>query len=279
MRATYATAQGTRSVDFEDCFALVCGTSIVRFRDDQALAKDLFDFLSVPKTAAQVAGGVPGIRDPERLLQSFVSTGVVLSSSPLVGELTQLPPRGNDAEHKLIFDMPDDLVAEPNSDEFIDSTDSAQTPVVIVRYSVQQMLEISRKYWSAGICHIPLLPFDGEKIIVGPAVVPGLTACFECLLAGRAAITDWPEEYLHPSTVSQRQLFTDRDLQLGLNLAKRLAQSAFFEQNGELIGACSVFSPLSLTMYSSRVWSVPRCPTRSRSGMFSTNYPWLRSPS
>jgi len=74
---TYVVAEGIRQADFEDSFVLVCGTSIVRFRENQELARELFRFLSTPRTLDDVAEGVPGLGGRERLLGSLRSAGVV----------------------------------------------------------------------------------------------------------------------------------------------------------------------------------------------------------
>lgn len=279
MAVTYVTAAGTRRADFADCFALVLGSSLVRFRDNQELARRLFDFLAVPRTVTQVAGGVPGLQDPERLLKSLATTGVITASSPLIGQIRQLDFGTGDPDQDLCLDAPEQLLNQQIRSGFVRTGSSPTLPAVLVRESVSSMLPEARRYWDSGLCHVPLVPSDGEKLVIGPAVVPGITACFECLLARRAALTEWPDDYLLVNTADRAREFGLDDLLLGLNLARRLARSAFYEQRAESIGACLVFTPESLTTYSSRVWSVPRCPTCSKSGMFSTSYPWLRSPS
>lgn len=279
MSVTYVTAAGTRKADFTDCFALVLGSSLVRFRDNQELARRLFEFLAEPRTVAQVAGGVPGLQDPERLLRSLANTGVVTASSPLIGQIRQLDFGSGRAARELCLDAPEQLLDQQTCSGFARTGNSPTLPAVLVRESVSGMLQAAKRYWDSGLCHVPLLPSDGEKIVIGPAVVPGITACFECLLVRRAALTEWPDEYLLLNSADAVREFDRADLLLGLNLARRLADSAFYQQRGESIGACLVFTPDSLTAYCSRVWSVPRCPTCSKSGIFSTNYPWLPSPS
>lgn len=279
MATTYVTAAGTRRVDFADCFALVLGSSLVRFRQHQELAKQLFDFLSEPRTVAQVAGGVPELQDPERLLSSLANTGVIRASSPLIGQIRQLDFGSADPEQRLSLDAPQRMLNQPTRSGFARIGRSPAMPVILLRRSVATMLSAARESWNSGICHVPLLPADGEKLVIGPAVVPGVTACFECLLARRAALTQWSEEYLQLNSADSAREFDADDLALGLSLARRLARSAFYEQRAESIGACLVFTPASLTTYSSRIWSVPRCPTCSQSGIFSTSYPWLPSPS
>jgi len=148
-------------------------------------------------------------------------------------------------------------------------------PVLIVRPSVQEAIDLSRAAWSRGECHVPVVPFNGGKLIVGPAVLPGTSACFECLVIRRAATTDWPDEYLRFHQSVQSGEFEAHDLALGVHLAARLAIAAFYRDAHDLIGSCSVINPGSLTSYNSRVWSVPRCPSCSKTGRSSTSYPWL----
>ncbi|NYE95341.1 bacteriocin biosynthesis cyclodehydratase domain-containing protein [Psychromicrobium silvestre] len=278
MDATYALAPGVRQADFEDSYVLVCGKSIVRFRENQDLAKALFGFLQSPRTVEEVAGGVPGLDRPGRLLAALHSAGILSRPSGLIGQLIGLAASaGTDT---FYLDIPVELESRlPHtlgSSNGLSLTPGEQrTPTIVIRSGVPEMIERCRQLWATETCHLPVLPFDGGKLIIGPAVVPGLTACFECLMARKAAMTDWPDEYLRFHQGISAGGFTDADLALGVNLALRLAQGAFSQQLGELIGACTVFDPISLTMYSSRVWSVPRCPTCSKSGKLSTSYPWL----
>lgn len=275
MQTTYATAPSVRSIDFVDCFALVLGSSLVRFRDNQELARQLFDFLSQPRTVAEVAGGVPGLKNPERLLRTLAGTGVVSASSPLIGQLPQLDALREQKTQEIRLDAPEHLRNEQTGRGFSDQANLLPAPTVLVRESIADMLTSARDYWDWAACHVPVVPFDGEKLIIGPAVLPGVTACFECLFARRAALTEWPDDYLRINSADPSTGFGEEDLLLALNLARRLARAAFYEQRGELIGSCTVFTASSLTSYSSMIWSVPRCPTCSKSGTFSTSYPWL----
>ncbi|WP_394939630.1 TOMM precursor leader peptide-binding protein [Psychromicrobium sp. YIM B11713] len=279
---TYLLTEGTQLSDFEDSFVLVCGSSIVRFRENQEFAKLLFGFLRQHRTAEEVALGVPGLKDPEHLLGALTAAGVVRRSSGLLGEIDGLKELAG-APQRLCFDTPESQEAQvraaaANFPEVIRlSTADARrlSPVILVRSTVPEMIRECRELFDSGTCFVPVVPSDGEKIIIGPAVVPGLTACFECLIARKAALTDWPDEYLRFHSSSSAGEFNPADLALGLNLAVRLALGAFYQQRGELIGACTIFDPASLTTYSSRVWSVPRCPTCSKYGKLSTSYPWL----
>ncbi|AJT41784.1 hypothetical protein [Psychromicrobium lacuslunae] len=277
--STYLLAKGAVLADFEDSLVLVCGSSVVRFRENQELARTLFDFLDSPRTVEEVAARVPALNDPGPLLGSLTAAGVLSRSSGVLGEIAELRELAGETP-ALHFDLPETLNAQlartlqdfPTLAEASPATDS---PTVVVRQNIPTMIKRSRELFEAGICHLPLVPFDGARLIVGPAVVPKLTACFECLVIRKAALTDWPDEYLRFHRGSPVGELAADDAGLGLNLAIRLALAAFYQQSSELIGACTIFDPKSLTMYSSRVWSVPRCPTCSKNGKLSTSYPWL----
>lgn len=277
---TYLLTKGATIADFEDSLVLVCGSSIVRFAENQALARQLFEFLDSPRTVKEVATGVPALKDPGRLLDALSQAGVISHSSGLLGELDGLQDFAA-ATQRLSFDLPaalrhhvdEALASFPALEEALPGESS---PVIAIRQTVPEMIELGRELFAAGRCFLAIVPFDGSTLIIGPAVVPGLTACFECLIVRKAALTDWPDEYLRFQNRQHSDQFDAADLNLGLNLAIRLAQGAFYQQMGELIGACTIFDPASLTSYSSRVWSVPRCPTCSKNGKLSTSYPWLK---
>ncbi|WP_373277870.1 TOMM precursor leader peptide-binding protein [Arthrobacter woluwensis] len=147
--------------------------------------------------------------------------------------------------------------------------------MLVIRSTIPDAVEVCRSLWASNICHVPVVPFDGAKLFVGPAVLPGTTACFECLVIRRAASTDWPDEYLRYHGSAAPGPMSVRDVDLGVQLAARLIERAFYHEAHELIGSCAVFNPESLTLYNSRVWSVPRCPSCSKTARSSTSYPWL----
>ena len=284
MSTTYVVAEGVRQADFEDSFVLVCGSSIVRFRRNQESARDLFRFLSTPRTLDEVAAGVPGLGGLERLLGSLRSAGVVTAFRGPQERLAGLPDFNPLTDRPALWlDIPEAWEDQARRvlgtftavDVESRDSDRRDLPVLIVRPSVQEAIDLCREAWARGECHVPVVPFDGGKLIVGPAVLPGTSACFECLVIRRAATTDWPDEYLRFQQTVPAGAFEPHDLALGVHLAARLAVAAFYRDAHDLIGSCSVVNPASLTSYNSRVWSVPRCPSCSKTGRSSTSYPWL----
>ncbi|MDQ0708362.1 bacteriocin biosynthesis cyclodehydratase domain-containing protein [Arthrobacter woluwensis] len=284
MSTTYVVAEGVRQADFEDSFVLVCGSSIVRFREHQELARELFRFLGTPRTLDEVAEGVPGLGGQERLLGSLRAAGVVAAHRGTLDRLAGLPvfdPRTD--RPALRLDVPEHWEAHArrvlSTFTAIDVEDRdserAGIPTLIIRPSVQEAIDVCRDAWEQGQCHVPVVPFDGGKLVVGPAVLPGTSACFECLVIRRAATTDWPDEYLRFHRTVPSGDFPPHDFALGVHLAARLAVAAFYRDAHDLIGSCSVINPGTLTSYNSRVWSVPRCPSCSQTGRSSTSYPWL----
>jgi len=282
--STYVIAEGVRQADFEDSFVLVLGSSIIRFRQHQELAKELFGFLSKPRTLDEVARGVPGLSGQERLLNSLRSAGVVRFHNAADDRLPGLPRDWAALDPiQVRLDVPSDLEGRVREDlrafgsiQIVDEGESGSAiPVLVIRSTVPDAIEVCRSLWANDVCHVPVVPFDGAKLFVGPAVLPGTTACFECLVIRRAASTDWPDEYLRHHGSAAAAPFATRDLDLGVQLAARLMERAFYHEAHELIGSCTVFNPESLTLYNSRVWSVPRCPSCSKTARSSTSYPWL----
>jgi len=281
---TYVVAEGVRQADFEDSFVLVCGSSIVRFREHQELARELFQFLGTPRTVDEVAEGVPGLGGQERLLGALRSAGVVSALRGPQERLAGLPPFDPRTDRPALrLDVPErwETRARQVLSVFtavdLEDRDSERTdvPVLVIRPSVPEAIDVCREAWRRGECHVPVVPFDGGKLVVGPAVLPGTSACFECLVIRRAATTDWPDEYLRFHQTITSEDFPPHDFALGVHLAARLAVAAFYRDANDLIGSCSVINPGTLTSYTSRVWSVPRCPSCSQTGRSSTNYPWL----
>ncbi|WP_186372366.1 TOMM precursor leader peptide-binding protein [Arthrobacter woluwensis] len=284
MSSTYVIAEGVRQADFEDSFVLVLGSSIVRFRQHQELAKELFGFLSKPRTLDEVTRGVPGLSGQERLLNSLRSAGVVRFHNAAGDRLPGLPRGWTAADPvRVRLDVPSDLEERVRENlrafgsiQIVDEDDGEPTvPVLVVRTTIPDAVDVCRSLWANDVCHVPVVPFDGAKLFVGPAVLPGTTACFECLVIRRAASTAWPDEYLRYHGAAAPAPIAARDLDLGVQLAARLIERAFYDEAHDLIGSCSVFNPESLTLYNSRVWSVPRCPSCSKTARSSTSYPWL----
>ncbi|MCW1249741.1 TOMM precursor leader peptide-binding protein [Acaricomes phytoseiuli] len=254
----YTLAYGTQRADLDACYAVVNGASILRFREHRELVRRLFDFLESPRSADEVTRGVPGLADPERLLGRLTEAGALTM-------VDDMPSTGI----SIGYDLPESLRSEldPPPAETAEAS-------IMVRESTAEMLDCAGIAWTAGRKHLPVAPGDGHRMIIGPAVVPGLTACFECLMLRRAGLSGWPEDYLEIHRNSSRGEISPKDLQLSLNLAQRLAEAAFVRQDPESIGSCLVVNLRSLSVHGSRIWSVPRCPTCSTSATSCLGYPW-----
>lgn len=233
MRERYFLSPGTRQTDFTDCFALVCGISVLRFPHNRNLAKSLADFLDRPRTIEEISVGVPAIKNPGSLLEALVKTGVVTSTNePRLRKLKELP-----SEPEIAVDAPPRLSeiigtvtgSFPETKfSYVTSANTPEYPVIVVRESVPDMIDVCKSYVESCTLHVPVLPYDGQRLIMGPSVIPGNTACFECMLVRRAALTDWPDEYLRFQKTDRQGEFLPQDLALAMNLAVRLATGAFY---------------------------------------------------
>jgi hypothetical protein len=66
-----------------------------------------------------------------------------------------------------------------------------RTPVLLVAHRLVDPMRVARLV-SADVAHVPL-QLHGDRVTVGPFVVPGTGACLACLHAARAEVDpDWP---------------------------------------------------------------------------------------
>lgn len=140
----------------------------------------------------------------------------------------------------------------------------------------------SRNRVEDGVSWLALPPFDGRLAPIGPLVVPGETACFECYELRRAANSDCRDELrsvergpLDGNPVPTRSAAPVDALVVAtaaIVLLRRLAgldlvtPGAFY--------ALELSMPLSLTLH--RVLRVPRCPACSTAATSAAPLPWFK---
>ncbi len=76
--------------------------------------------------------------------------------------------------------------------------DSTDAPLVVAAPSPCETIELeslNARRLERGEAWLPALPFDGRRLIVGPFVLPGESACRECYLVRRAAASGYDEDF------------------------------------------------------------------------------------
>lgn len=128
-----------------------------------------------------------------------------------------------------------------------------------------------------GVAWLALPPFDGRLAPIGPLVVPGETACFECFRLRRAATSDCREELrtLEGSPVFARATTALESLVAAVAALALLRYLAGLDPTlpGSFY-ALDAGVPLSLSRH--RVLRVPRCPACSEVESLAAPLPWFK---
>ncbi|GAA2051623.1 hypothetical protein GCM10009820_08770 [Leifsonia soli] len=155
-------------------------------------------------------------------------------------------------------------------------SDAADVSIIIASRPAE-LARLSSEAWKGGFVHLPLRQGNGRILTVGPLAIPPLTACLDCVLLREGGTTQWANEHWELAHSERSTLdWASGDPELATHLAGRMVHRALVDRDDDAIGHVSVLNSIDLTLYTSRVWSVPRCPTCSVIETYSTAYPWLR---
>jgi bacteriocin biosynthesis cyclodehydratase domain-containing protein len=124
-----------------------------------------------------------------------------------------------------------------------------------------------------GITWLPVGGFDGATVHVGPLMIPGQTACAECLLRRLAANVEYggvyPEVADAPSAPAPPAVRDWSYSVAALILLRWLAG-----RDAGLPGLLLSLAPDELAMRQARVYRVPRCPACAGPDFVTAAAPW-----
>lgn len=120
--------------------------------------------------------------------------------------------------------------------------------------------ELNARALERGLTWLPIGGFDGLTKTVGPIVVPGQTACWECVLARRASMTTYPAASRHvqsmvPGAPEPAALTAWADSLTVVMLIRWLLRG-----DPEVPGRLVMLRPGELVSRPAWVHRVPRCP-------------------
>ena len=131
---------------------------------------------------ANVYGG-EGIADARRILRESV-VGLIGNSSVAAEAARLLREGGVGRLITMDWNAGEDELAQTHAIVALPSND--ETPLL---RSFNERAVRARATW------VPVLPYDGQSLVVGPWIVPGDTACFACYELRRGAASGYADEY------------------------------------------------------------------------------------
>jgi hypothetical protein len=210
---------GVRLVERPGALHFVDGRRVVSLQVDPAARSQIVSALGLDGPDATAAAGVGDIR------RTLVELGLAADDVPRPGEpgatfatagaggriaLDQVQARlaastvhvlGNDGDGALCDELTAcGLRSRPITDlAQVAALDPARDLVVAVGGDVRagtQLRAANAACLAAGVPWLPVSSFDGAVLRVGPLIVPGRTACFECTERRLAANVEYSQLYL-----------------------------------------------------------------------------------
>ena len=157
---------------------------------------------------------------------------------------------------------------------------AADTDVVVVAPDSDDVEALPRWNTAAlasGTTWFQILPFDGDKRIVGPLYVPGQTACQQCFLRRRHSTVDYSDEFwaleATPSSFPAPAAF---DL-AAAGVAAALLVRWLVAADGRVPGRYYAFEPNDvIALTSHQLYRVPRCSSCGAQRKNGLPSPWSR---
>jgi bacteriocin biosynthesis cyclodehydratase domain-containing protein len=137
-----------------------------------------------------------------------------------------------------------------------------------------ELHELGRRCHDAGQPWLPVVPFDGAVALVGPLVLPGRSACFECTLLRRAAAVEYTDDaasLFDDAPPPPTPWFVDA---LAAATAVAVALQWIGCLDPRLPGEVRIVDAGQLAVSAERVLRVPRCPLCSPTARLGAAYPW-----
>jgi bacteriocin biosynthesis cyclodehydratase domain-containing protein len=141
---------------------------------------------------------------------------------------------------------------------------------------LRDLPEWNRLALAAGTSWLPVLPLDGRFAGVGPLVVPGETACYECYRIRRASNLEYAEEFWLLEDVPRPAAAAPALLATLGGLATIVVLRWLVERDAELPGVLIALEPAGAPrVWSHNVYRVPRCPACSDAEQVAPAAPWF----
>ncbi|MEO8888784.1 MAG: TOMM precursor leader peptide-binding protein [Jatrophihabitantaceae bacterium] len=154
--------------------------------------------------------------------------------------------------------------------------DPARSVVVVVasdQHPTQRLREVNAACIARGIVWLPVGAYDGAVIRVGPLMIPGQTACADCLLRRLAANVEYSAEYRDiadaPAAPTPPALRAWSYSVAALILLRWLAN-----HDVRLPGRLFTLVPDDLAIRQATVYRVPRCETCAAPDFVTAAAPW-----
>jgi bacteriocin biosynthesis cyclodehydratase domain-containing protein len=179
----------------------------------------------------------------------------------VVTDLATAAP-GYDARHPAV--VPQDPIGE------VDLVIAAPGPDELA-----ELRDLGRRGHDAEQVWLPVLPFDGARAQVGPLVLPGRSACFECTQVRRAAAVEFTDDaarLFETAAAVAVPWFVDG---LAASVAAAVALQWLGCKDPRLPGELRLVEAGQLTVAVERVLRVPRCPLCSPVATSGGAYPWF----
>ncbi len=172
------------------------------------------------------------------------------------------------------------LPAEPAELGDLQTVDPLHTVVLAASgpgAPVDVLAQVNEIALGRSLVWLPVSHFDGATIAVGPLVVPGETACWECLVTRRASTTEYPVQ----SREVQRAV-PGAPLPAFLeswwhSMAALLIARWTLGADSWVPGRLIVLDTAALSVRTSLVTPVPRCPACRAPDWLPTAAPWEAS--
>jgi bacteriocin biosynthesis cyclodehydratase domain-containing protein len=134
---------------------------------------------------------------------------------------------------------------------------------------------LNRTLCSAGVAWMPVLPFDGQRVVVGPLVVPGESACYECYRLRRAANAPDAPAWLAADAIPLPYPSAPPLDTTIAGVAATLALRWLGLRDPYVAGVALALEWHDVpTLTSSPVHRVPRCPVCSPASLVAPPLPW-----
>jgi bacteriocin biosynthesis cyclodehydratase domain-containing protein len=135
----------------------------------------------------------------------------------------------------------------------------------------------NRDYLASGQVWLPVLPFDGARVQVGPLVLPGTSACFECALLRRAGAVEFTDDFDAVFASGAAAPTPTWVVAMAGATAAAVALGWLAFGDPRLPGRARVIDGTRIEITTTPVLRVPRCPACAPSRALGAPYPWFHA--